>query len=210
MILLILLISGLTLATLRPLLNRSTQKTPPILKKQDAPKTLTANWAVEDSDLNLDTPAGQVKIQIAAKKAVHHPTENQTLLNNPRVTLYHLQNPLKIEWAITAKTGILFHVPNETRKTIQKIDLIDNIEIIHYDPKSSKPITLTTTLMSYDPDKEQLYTFRPVQITAEDQITTAVGLIYDRKTAQMRLLSHVKSIYTHNASLDTALKPPAG
>jgi LPS export ABC transporter protein LptC len=167
---------------------------------------ITRNPAIEDPALepltfdswstNINTTLfgndGQVEYTMQATRQVHY-LDNTADLENPYLQLHRMEGQ---RWNITADSGrILSFAGDQSRPDsagdIQRIDLINNVQVVQADPEGSG-MTLTTSFLSLYPETETLGTDQPVRVRSRTIDLTAVGMHADLNGDTVTFLSEIR------------------
>lgn len=167
----------------------------------------SVNFLVKNVELTINNNNGTQKAKLTTNKLQHDPRSNSTDLNNPILLVAESDH----NWHITGQNGKITHEKDQVKK-IEKIDLYNKVVITRININNNKniknnnsdlpyidSITIETDKLSYLPKEDLIYTDQAVKIITKDSITTAVGLKYNKKTEDLKLISKVKTIYKQNS-----------
>lgn len=189
------IICCLTILLVVGLYYESSTNTTEVTAKPAANTPSSVNFIVSSMNLVLNDENGQHKAKLVSQKVKHIASLNQTKLFQPKLII----NQPDSNWLITADNGEIVHNKIKT-KEIEKIILSDNVKIIRnsYSKNNSNNLpfmTLDTSYITYYPQKDLMNTTKKVKITTEDSETTADGLVFNKSTQKLELLSNVVSKY---------------
>ena len=146
--------------------------------KRHDPDAIVENFSA--TKLNLD---GMPSFIMTAKKMLHYPDDDSTLLEVPRLTALPVNHPAT---HIIAKRGIVSSKGDE-------VFLHDDVEVLREASTQQGELTVQTGYLHIIPDKDLADTDRPVTIVDAQNTVHATGLEMDNKARTLKLLSQVKS-----------------
>lgn len=125
---------------------------------------------------------------IAAKKMLHYPDDDSTILEAPHLTSLSAERP-----AIhaTAKRGVISSKGDE-------VFLHEEVEVLREASLSQNELRIHTEYMHFVPDRELADTDRPVTILEANNVVQATGLELDNRARTLKLLAQVRSRYELN------------
>jgi lipopolysaccharide export system protein LptC len=136
------------------------------------------------SALSLDQ-TGQAEHSLMAKKLVHYPDDDATLITEPRFVSY---SGAEAPVSITSKQGVV-------SSNGDHVYFQDDVRVVRaaYDDQSE--LTLRTSFLHVIPDAHVAKTDRQVTILDGATVVTAVGLELNTETRELKLLSNVQGTY---------------
>lgn len=143
------------------------------------------DFTVEDfraTRMNLD---GTPRYAVAAKKLIHYPDDNSTLLELPDLTHF---DPEKAPVNIRANQGMLSANGKDVYFTGDV--LVRREAYGEYDK-----LTLATSYLHVIPDKDLAKTDREVTMTSGNSTLKSVGLEFNNQTRSLKLLSKVSGSF---------------
>jgi lipopolysaccharide export system protein LptC len=149
---------------------------PSALRRHD-PDYFVANFTT--TTYNKD---GAPESILSAKKMMHFPDDDSTDLTAPRVVQSKPREPRVI---VTAERGTL-------SRSGEEIFLYDNVELVREAAGERPEARMTTSFLHVVPDKDLVSTDREVTLTHGNSTVKSVGLEFNNKTRQLKLLSNVK------------------
>jgi lipopolysaccharide export system protein LptC len=125
---------------------------------------------------------GTERYSVIAKKMVHYPTGNSAVLDEPRLTHF---NPDKAPVSIRANEAVV-------SSNGQTIDFRGDVQVRRTAFGEDPEMTLSTSFLHVIPDKDLVETNREVTLTHGNSTVKSVGLEFNNKTRELKLLSNVK------------------
>jgi lipopolysaccharide export system protein LptC len=129
--------------------------------------------------MNLD---GTQRYAVAANRMVHYPGDNSAVLDRPNLTHF---DPEKGPVSIRANQGVL---ENNGENAFFTGDVQVKRSAFGKNPEMS----MYTSFLHVIPDKDVVKTDREVTLTSGNSTLKSVGLEFNNKTRELRLLSNVK------------------
>ncbi|HWA14337.1 MAG TPA: LPS export ABC transporter periplasmic protein LptC [Burkholderiales bacterium] len=130
-------------------------------------------------------PDGTRRYALSASRMVHYPDDDSTDLESPNLIYYdYVRAPVTVK--------------SETAKATQGGDDVyfhGNVQVVRSAYENNPELGLFTTYLHVVPDKDFAQTDKPVRIVEGKSTATSVGLEFDNRTRQIRLLSEVKANY---------------
>lgn len=149
-------------------------------KKRHDPDAIVENFSASKLD-----ESGMPHFVVAAKKMLHYPDDDSTVLEQPRITMYSGAHP-----AIhaIAKRGTVSSKGDE-------IFLYDEIEVMREADARQDALTLQTKYLHIVPEQNLTDTDRAITVTGAHSTLHAVGMEMDSGARTLKLLSQVRSEY---------------
>lgn len=125
-----------------------------------------------------------IQRQFTAKRLFHYLDDEVTQLEQVSFTNLDSEKPpmrLSADLAVVRNKG-------------KDIDLMENIVAVRGTDEDKAKITLTTDFLHLDPDENLVTTDRTVTISRLDTTIQALGLEFNNRIGEIRLLSNVKAI----------------
>lgn len=156
----------------------------------DAPDFVVENF--QATRMNLD---GTERYAVIAKKMVHYAENDSSVLDEPQ--LFHY-DPQSATMSIRANQGIL---SNNGENAYFVGDV--HVRRAAYGPNPE--MSLLTTYLHVIPDQDLVKTDREVTLTSGNSTLKGLGLEFNNKTREMKLLSDVKGQFETPAKDRAAL-----
>ncbi|HET7833545.1 MAG TPA: LPS export ABC transporter periplasmic protein LptC [Gallionella sp.] len=128
---------------------------------------------------------GAPRFTMAAKKMLHYPDDDSTVVELPRLDMLSSGQP---PVHVTARRGLVSSKGDE-------VFLHNNVEVVRDASAQREKLTLRTEYLHVIPDQDLAKTDRPVTITDAQDIVHATGLEMNNQTRTLKLLSQVRSEY---------------
>jgi len=125
---------------------------------------------------------------MAAKKMLHYPDDDSTILEEPRITMLSPGQPA-------------IHASSKSATISSRGDevfLHDDVEVLLEASKRQGSFNLQTDYLRIVPDRNLADSDRAVTLVGTNNIVHATGMELDNKTRILRLLSQVRSDYVPN------------
>lgn len=182
-----------TLAALTFWLNLVVQ---PLAPAADPAKRHDPDYIVDQlSAAHTDTD-GRTAYTLAAKRMMHYPDDDTTLLTEPHFVSYRsVQAPV----TITAREALVSHDGKD-------VYFHNDVEVVRAAYADRSRMTLRTAYLHVIPDSHIAKTDRPVTITDAATVVDAVGLEMNNETRILKLLSNVRGTYDPNKAPDRRRK----
>jgi lipopolysaccharide export system protein LptC len=136
-------------------------------------------------------PDGTKRYELKGKRLVHYPDDNSTELQAPQLVYFnYAQAPVtvKADMAQIARGG-------------DDVYFSGNVQVVRSAFRSNPELGVLTTYLHVMPEQELARTDKVVTIVEGNSTASSVGLEFDNKTRQLRLLSQVKARYETPRSL---------
>ena len=129
--------------------------------------------------------AGKAEYSLTAKKMVHYPDDDATLITEPRFVAY---TGAEAPVSVTAKQGVVSAKGDH-------VYFQDDVRVVRaaYDDQSA--LSLRTSFLHVIPEAHLAKTDRQVTIIDDATVVTAVGLELNTETRELKLLSDVQGTY---------------
>ncbi len=170
------------MAALTYWLERSVQAT---LPKKDGSQRHDPDYYVENFTAIRLGPDGQPQSRLKAAKMTHYPDDDSTYLVAPLLYRFGKDKPVT---TIQSKTGLV-------SREGEHVYFIDNVKVVRAAYADRSELTVTTSWLHAEPDKDTADTDRPVVIHDAKTHITGVGLHVDNKTQILQLHSRVRARY---------------
>ncbi len=144
-----------------------------------------ADFRVENFSAVQSGPDGLPRYTLAARTMLHYPDDDSSHLADPVFTRLDAGSPplyARADRGVVSDRG-------------EHVYLTDNVRVVQADPGRRGPLTLATSSLHVEPDKDLARTDAPVTITDANTTVTAVGLELDARSRVLKLLSQVKGTY---------------
>jgi lipopolysaccharide export system protein LptC len=145
------------------------------------------DYYLEGTTMTQLDDSGALEYRLLADRVTHHPDDDSTDLDAPRLTYYHArQQP----WHVTAKHGT---VPSGG----DLVHLRGDVVVTHPGTPGNATLKAYTPSLDVFIGKRQALTDAPVRIVQGPSHVTAVGMLLDMQKNHMELKSDVKGTYVH-------------
>ena len=161
--------------SITPLLGR------PVTTPAGAPDIFMENARITQYDEN-----GKREGLMTATQVAHYPNSDITWLDAP--DMWNWQDSTTPPWHSISDRGKL--LPGG-----KTLELYDNVVINRADPKGGAPLQLETDFLIVHTEQDMAETDRPVKISDESGVTTAVGMTTYYKESLVKLKSKVRGIH---------------
>jgi lipopolysaccharide export system protein LptC len=130
-------------------------------------------------------PDGTRRYALSARRLVHFPDDNSTELEMPRLVYFDYERApvtVRSETATATSGGdnVYFH---------------NDVQVVRSAYDSNPELGLFTSYLHVVPDRDFAQTDKPVRLVEGNSTANAVGLEFDNRKRQIRLLSEVKANY---------------
>lgn len=130
-------------------------------------------------------PDGTRRYALSANRMVHYPDDNSTQLEAPRLIYYdYARAPVTVrsDTADATEGGdhVYFH---------------GDVQVVRSAYDKNPELGLFTSYLHVVPDRDFAETDKPVRLVEGKSTASSVGLEFDNRTRQIRLLSEVKANY---------------
>lgn len=157
------------------------QKVQPV-GPHDAGSIADPDFVAENFEAKRMNEDGTERYSVIAKKMEHYPVDNSAVLEEPRLTHF---DPDKGPVSIRANRGVV-------SSNGETVDFLDAVQVRRAPFGGDPEMTLTTSFLHVIPDKDLVLTDREVTLTHGNSTVKSVGLEFNNKTRQLKLLSNVK------------------
>jgi lipopolysaccharide export system protein LptC len=130
-------------------------------------------------------PDGSRRYSLSAHRMTHYPDDDSTQLEEPRLVYYDYERApvtVRSETADATQGG-------------EDVYFRGDVQVVRSAYENNPELGLFTTYLHVIPDKDFAQTDKPVRIVEGKSTASAVGLEFDNRTRQIRLLSDVKANY---------------
>jgi len=163
-------------------LNQQVQPEPP---KPDSSTRHDPDSIVENFSAVRLNRQGTAHFIMSAKRMLHYPDDDSTILEAPRVTLLAENRPTMLA---TARTGTISSKSDE-------LFLEGDVEVLRDAGIQQDRFRLQTEYLHFIPDQDMVNSNRAVTLVDANTTVTAIGLELNNKTRSIKLLSNVRSVY---------------
>jgi lipopolysaccharide export system protein LptC len=146
---------------------------------------LDPDFTIEGMSAVRMNPDGTRRYALSARKLAHFPVEDNTQVDAPTLVYYDYKRAPVTVRADTA----------ELIKGGEEVIFQGNVQIIRDAFEDNRELGIFTTDLHVIPEREFAVTDKPVRLVEGDSTATAVGLEFDNKTRQLKLLSQAKATY---------------
>lgn len=129
-------------------------------------------------------PKGAPEYRLSAEKMLHYADDRSTELLAPRFVRTRPDSTI----TVIADRGRVEH-------DYKQAHFYDHVRLVRETPGKADPLRVETDYLHVIPDQDIARTDRPVTITEGASQLSALGMEYNRKTGQLRLLSGVKGTF---------------
>ena len=149
------------------------------------PSRSDPDFIVNDISATSLDQAGKAEYRLTAKKMMHYPDDDATLVTEPRFVSY---SGAEAPVSITAKQGVVSSKGDH-------VYFQDDVRVVRaaYDDQSA--LTLRTSFLHVIPDAHVAKTDRKVTIIDDATVVTAVGLELNTESRELKLLSNVQGTF---------------
>jgi lipopolysaccharide export system protein LptC len=124
---------------------------------------------------------GTERYSVIGKRMVHYPADDSAVLDEPRLTHF---DPDKAPVSIRANQGV---VSNNG----EKVDFSGDVQVRRAAFGDEPEMALYTSFLHVVPDKDLVETNREVTLIHGNSTLKSVGLEFNNKTRELKLLSNV-------------------
>jgi len=128
---------------------------------------------------------GRTKSTLTAKKMLHYPDDDSTVLTMPHWVSYEADAP---PLTVTSRDGLV-------SSNGENIYFRDNVRVVRAAHGEHSELVLETSILHVIPNKNIAQTDQPVRITDANTVVNAIGLELNSETHVLKLLSQVKGTY---------------
>jgi lipopolysaccharide export system protein LptC len=139
------------------------------------------DFVVDRFEATRMNPDGSQRYAVIAQKMVHYAGDDSAVLDRPRLIHYDLQ---KGPMSIQANQGVL-------SSNGENAYFSGDVQVKRQANAADREMALYTSFLEVIPDKDLAKTDREVTLVSGDSTLRSVGLEFNNKTREMRLLSHV-------------------
>jgi lipopolysaccharide export system protein LptC len=138
------------------------------------------DFFAENFTVRRFTSTGELQSTLGAKKMLHYPDDDTTVVSEPRIAF--MKGPTRL----TAEQGLVGPDGRE-------VTLVGNVRGVRAATPTDAEIVYTSSHLTVFPDDEVARTSAAVKITQGASIVHGVGMEVDNKTQIYQLLSQVNS-----------------
>lgn len=146
------------------------------------------DYFVENFNFVKIPPAGQTKFRIVGTQLVHYPNDDHADITLPVITSLDVTKP---PMTARANRGMVKNIADQTNS---EVHLYKDVVLNRAKTKKTDHLQLNTDYLLAYPDKDTVETHFPVEIIADDIVTTGVGLKGNNATQQIEILKDVDSV----------------
>jgi lipopolysaccharide export system protein LptC len=157
------------------------QKVQP-LGPHDSASGADPDFVAENFEAKRMNEDGTERYSVIANKMVHYPGDNSAVLDEPRLTHF---DPGKAPVSIRANQGVV-------SSNGETVDFRGDVQVRRAPDGNDPEMTLVTSFLHVIPDKNLVQTDREVTLTHGNSTVKSVGLEFNNKTRELKLLSNVK------------------
>jgi lipopolysaccharide export system protein LptC len=142
-------------------------------------------------------PDGTRRYALTGVRLVHYPDDNSTELESPQLVYFDYQRApvtMRAEQARIAQGG-------------DDVYFTGNVQIVRDAYADNPELGMFTTYLHVVPDLEIARTDKPVTMIEGNSTASSVGLEFDNKTREIRLLSRVRAQYETARSILQGTQP---
>jgi lipopolysaccharide export system protein LptC len=125
---------------------------------------------------------GTQRYSVVADRMVHYPGDNSAVLDQPRLTHF---DPARGPVSIRANQG-------KADNNGENVYFSGDVQIKRAAFGENPELAMYTSFLHVIPDKDLVKTDREVRLTSGNSTLNSVGLEFNNKTRELRLLSNVK------------------
>jgi len=151
--------------------------------KPDANKRHDPDAVMENFSAVKMNQQGVPRFIVTAKKMLHYPDDDSTVLDTPRLTTLTAGRPPIHTFA---QRGVVSTKGDE-------VFLYDNVNVVREASADQEELTLLTEYLHIIPEKDLANTDRAVTIVDAHNTTHAIGLEMDNNARTLKLLAQVRS-----------------
>jgi len=148
----------------------------------DSASNADPDFVAENFEAKRMNDDGSERYSVIAKKMVHYPADNSAVLEEPRLTHF---DPDKAPVSIRANQGVV-------SSNGETVDFRGDVQVRRARFGDDPEMTLATSFLHVVPDKDLVETNREVTLTHGNSTVKSVGLEFNNKTRELKLLSNVK------------------
>lgn len=160
--------------------------------KVQPPARLPDGKARHDPDFYVEgfsamkmNPDGTRRYALSAKRMVHYPDDNSTHLELPRLVYFDYE---RAPVTVRSDTALVSHGGDE-------VFFNGDVQVVRSAYASNAELGMFTSFLHVIPDNDLAKTDKPVRLVEGNSTASAVGLEFDNRTRQIRLLSEIKATY---------------
>ncbi len=152
-------------------------------------------WFGKNITLTEMDAFGHVKQTIKAKNLRHYVPDEMTDLADVYVYFFSAEDDQ--EWQLTSDKGRLFH--SENKQDITRIDLWQNVQLLHPADDSQDTVTINTSTLAIFPEKEYAHTDQFTIVKQPGQEMSGNGMEIFFPTQNFYLLNNVSSTHENES-----------
>jgi lipopolysaccharide export system protein LptC len=167
------------------------QKVQPPPARPDGSSRHDPDFYVEGFAAAKMNPDGTRRYALTGTRLVHYPADNSTELESPQLVYFDYERApvtMRAEQAQIALGG-------------EDVYFTGNVQIVRDTYADNPELGVFTTYLHVVPDLELARTDRPVTMVEGNSTASSVGLEFNNKTREIKLLSRVRAQYETPGSL---------
>ena len=159
----------------------------------DAPITSSSlDFSAYSEGINtiLYDSQGNINYTLQAKRQVHY-NDDSTELEKPFIRLYQDGDS---RWNIAAKLGRIPAAETTADGTLEKIELLGDVQVYSLDKFGNKTL-MSTEFLTLNPKSEILETDQPVSVVTSALQLSSIGMIAKLRTDEITFLRQIRGRY---------------
>jgi len=175
-------------------------------RKVQAPVRLPDGSTRHDPDFIVEgfnamkmNPDGTRRYALSAKRMLHYPDDNSTQLELPRLVYFDYQ---RAPVSVRSDTAEVTHGGDN-------VYFRGDVQVLRSAYGANPELGVFTSYLHVMPDEDKAQTDKPVRMVEGNSTASSVGLEFDNRTRQVKLLSEVKANYAIPKHAQQKLPRPA-
>jgi lipopolysaccharide export system protein LptC len=160
-------------------------KVQPSSQRPDGSTRHDPDVIVEGFEATRMNPDGTRRYLLRGKRLVHYPDDNSTQLEAPQLIYFDYERS-----PVTVKSNVA-----QVAEGGDNVYFSGNVQVLRAAYEQTAELGVLTNYLHVMPDQQLAKTDQPVTLIEGNSTASAVGLEFDNKTRQLRLLSEVKARY---------------
>ncbi len=140
---------------------------------------------------------GTKRYELVGKRLTHYPDDQSTELESPSLVYFDYERA-----PVTVRSDLA-----QVTHGGKDVFFSGNVQVSRSGYAENPELGLFTTRLHVVPDQEFAQTDQPVTMIEGNSKASSIGLEFDNKTRQIKLLSKVQATYDNPRSLKSAAKP---
>jgi len=161
------------------------QQVQPPERARDGKLRHDPDYVVDNFSATRIGPGGTARYTLSARRMVHYPDDDTTVLDAPKLVNFGLSNETV---TVTSKSALLSSNGNDAY-------LLDDVRLVRSAYADKSELTLETSWLHVIPDDDLAQTDKPVKLFDANTLITSVGLEFNNQTRILKLLSNVRGTY---------------